>query len=326
MDDRDGRATAAAGTMTAVGQRVLGGPDVLRSHTRPRPRPGPGEVLVRVLATSLNPTDWVHRRVEGFLGPIRRDDPPRVLGWDLSGVVAEVGFGATYHDVGDPVFGLLPYPCGHGAAAEYAVAPARALARKPVTVSHAQAAAISLVGVTAWQALVETAHLRPGHRVLVHAAAGGVGHAAVQIAAGLGAHVVATAGAAHHDFVAACGACQVVDYPTTPFEDVVRDIDIVLDTVGGDYPRRSARTLRDGVGTIVSLVLDNTERITDLAGVRHRLMLVESSHDSISRIEELVADSLLAPRIEAEFPLERAAEGHRAGETGHVAGKVVLTV
>lgn len=315
----------SAATMTAVGQQRLGGPEVLETVTVARPRPGPGEVLVRVKATSLNPTDWVHRRAEGFLGPLSPGAAPRILGWDVSGIVEETGLGVTLHDVGDRVFGVLPYPRGHGAAAEYALAPARALALKPAHVSHPQAAAISLAGVTAWQALVDTAHIRPGLRVLVHAAAGGVGHAAVQIASGLGAHVVATAGPAHRDFVKACGACEVIDYTSTPFEEVAREIDIVLDCVGGDYPHRSMQTLRQEAGTIVSLVLNNTERITDVAGVRHKLMLVESDHNSICKIEELLADSILTPYIEATFPLERAADGHRLGDTGHVAGKIVLT-
>lgn len=318
-------AAGRAPTMTAVGQHRLGDPDVLELVTVPVPRPGPGEVLVRVAATSLNPTDWVHRRAEGFLGAIPAGAPPRVLGWDVSGTVESVGLGVTLHDVGDDVFGMLPYPGGHGAAAEYVVAPARALVPKPRDVPHTHAAAVSLAGVTAVQALIDTAHLRPGDRVLVHAGAGGVGHLATQLAAGHGAHVVATASRGHHDFVTECGACQVIDYTATPFEDEAHDIDVVIDCVGGDYPDRSARTLRDGRGTIVSLALNRTERLPARPGLRHKLMLVEADHYSMCTLEELLADGVLTPHLAATFPLDRAADGHRLGETGHVAGKIVLT-
>ncbi|WP_424558836.1 NADP-dependent oxidoreductase, partial [Trebonia sp.] len=168
--------------MRVIRQEVLGGPEVLRETEVPRPEPGISQVLVRVHAAGVNPTDWSHRAFPIFLGP-----PPFTLGWDVSGVVEGTGFGVTLFQPGDEVFGMLPYPHGVGSHAEYVAGPARAFARKPGNIDHVQAAALPLVALTAWQALADTARLQPGQRVLIHAAAGGVGHVAVQIAKALGA-------------------------------------------------------------------------------------------------------------------------------------------
>ena len=183
-------------TMRAISQDVLGGPEVLKEVEIERPVPKPNEVLVRVRAAGVNPTDWKHRATGGFLG-----EPPFVLGWDVSGVVEAVGIGVVAFAPGDEVFGMLPYPYGHGSHAEYVIAPVRALAPKPAAVDHTQAGALPLVSLTAWQALTEHADLRPGQRVLIHAAAGGVGHVAVQIAKARGAYVIGTASAGKHAFL-----------------------------------------------------------------------------------------------------------------------------
>ena len=177
-------------TMRAVSQHVLGGPEVLEVVEVERPAPRANEILIRVRAAGLNPTDWKHRKTGGFLG-----EPPFVLGWDVSGVVEAVGVGVARFKAGDEVFGMLSYPWGHGSHAEYVAAPARAFVHKPAAVDHVQAGALPLVALTAWQALVENADVQPGQRVLVHAAAGGVGHVAVQIAKARGAHVIGTASA-----------------------------------------------------------------------------------------------------------------------------------
>src|SRR5690625_2222622 len=228
-------------TMRAVGQESLGGPEVLVVVDTPRPTPRTNEILVRVEAASVNPTDWKHRANGGFLG-----EPPFVLGWDLSGVVEEVGIGVARFSPGDRVFGMLSYPFVHGAHAEYVTAPAAWFAPTPASLDHVQAGALPLVSLTAWQALVENADIQPGQRVLVHAAAGGVGHVAVQIAKARGAYVIGTASAAKHDFLRELGADEVVDYRDRDVEEIAHDVDAVLDTLGGDTSTRSLHTLRPG--------------------------------------------------------------------------------
>ncbi|MBA8957328.1 NADPH:quinone reductase-like Zn-dependent oxidoreductase [Actinomadura namibiensis] len=285
-----------------------------------RPVPGPGEVLVRVRAAGVNPTDWIHRATGLILG-----EPPFVLGWELSGVVEAVGLGVTIHRPGDEVFGMLKYPYGNGAHAEYAVSAARHLVRKPAGIDHVRAAAVPLAALTAWQALVDTAGLRRGQRVLVHAAAGGVGHLAVQIAKARGAYVVGTASAPKRDFVRGLGADEVVDYTAADFAEVVRDVDVVLDAVGGEYGPRSLRTLRRG-GVLVSIVNHVRDLDVDRYGVRAEEMLVETDHASMKRVAALVEAGRLRVAIDSVFPLADAARAHERGETGRVTGKVVLTV
>ncbi|WP_228001608.1 NADP-dependent oxidoreductase [Nocardia australiensis] len=311
-------------TMRALSQDILGGPEVLTEVTLPRPQPGPGEILVRVRAAGLNPTDWSHRAQPGpFL-----DEPPFVLGWDVSGEVAAVGIGVTLFAPGDEVFGMLPYPFGHGAHAEYAVGPTRAFARKPAALDHIQAAAIPLAGLTAWQALVDTAGVRAGQRVLIHAAAGGVGHLAVQIATARGAYVVGTAGAANHDFLRDLGVDEVIDYRTTDFAEHVRDIDVVLDSIDDKNSVRSLRTLRPG-GLLISL---RARGRIDLAaeaeklGVRAVRMLVEDDYAGMNALAHLVDTGRLRPTIADSFPLAEAAKAHALGETGRTVGKLVLAV
>jgi NADPH:quinone reductase-like Zn-dependent oxidoreductase len=309
-------------TMRAIRQEVLGGPEVLREVEVDRPVPGFSQILVKVRAAGLNPTDWKHRAHQIFLAP-----PPFTLGWDVSGVVEATGFGVTIFKPGDEVFGMLPYPHGVGSHAEYVTGPARAFAFKPANVDHVQAGALPLAALTAWQALNDTAHLAPGQKILIHAAAGGVGHLAVQIAKAKGAYVIGTASAANHDLVRGLGADEMIDYHAKDFAGAVSDVDVVLDTVGGDYPARSLRTIRAG-GVLVSLLPFPPQVATDAAGkgVRAQVMLVEADHAGMTAIADLVTQGKLTPVIAATFPLEDAAKAHERGETGHVAGKLVLTM
>ncbi|MFD7729344.1 NADP-dependent oxidoreductase [Kitasatospora phosalacinea] len=308
-------------TMRAISQDVLGGPEVLQLVQRPRPVPGPSQVLVRVRAAGLNPTDWKHRAAGLFLG-----QPPFVLGWDVAGTVEAVGLGVTLFAPGDEVFGMLPYPHGAGSHAEYAVGPARAFARRPASLDVVQAGALPLAALTAWQALVDTAQVRSGDRVLVHAAAGGVGHLAVQIAKSRGAHVIGTAGAAKHDFLRRIGVDEPVDYRAVDFAEAVRDVDVVLDTVGGDYQLRSLRTLRRG-GLLVSILPFPAEGLAEEAarlGVRTAMLLVEADHAGMAAVADLAERGLLRAEIAGTFPLAGAAEAHEVGDGGRVAGKLVL--
>jgi NADPH:quinone reductase-like Zn-dependent oxidoreductase len=309
-------------TMRAVSQDVLGGPEVLHEVELPRPVPGFSQILVAVHAAGLNPTDWKHRARRVFL-----PDPPFVLGFDVSGVVEAVGFGVTLFKPGDEVFGMLPYPNGFGAHAEYVTGPARAFAPKPRALTHVEAGALPLSGLTAWQALVDTAGVRPGQRVLIHAAAGGVGHLAVQLARARGAHVIGTASTANHDLVRGLGADEVIDYRTTDVAEAVRDVDVVLDPLGGESPLRSLATLRPG-GILVSLLGGSPELAERAAakGVRLALMLVEADHAGMTAIGGLAEAGGLRPTIAGTFPLAEAAKAHALGETGHTAGKLVLVV
>ncbi|WP_211977650.1 NADP-dependent oxidoreductase [Brevibacterium sp. W7.2] len=310
-------------TMRAATQHSLGGPEVLEVVDLPRPQPRTNEVLVRVRAAGLNPTDWKHRAAGRFLG-----QPPFVLGWDVSGVVEAVGVGVARFAVGDEVFGMLSYPYGHGSHAEYVAAPARVFAKKPAGLDHVEAAALPLVSLTAWQTLIDYAQLTPGQRVLIHAAAGGVGHVAVQIAKAHGAHVIGTASGKKHDLLRRLGADETIDYRTEDFTETATDIDVVLDTLGGDTAMRSLRTLTPG-GIAVSTVPvgpdDFTAEATRL-GVRALRMLVDSSHADLTAIAGLVDAGRLRPEIAATFPLEEIAAAHRLGETGRTTGKIVITM
>ncbi|MFD5652691.1 NADP-dependent oxidoreductase [Streptomyces sp. NPDC127039] len=310
-------------TMRAIGQDVLGGPEVLKEVRPERPEPRPNEVLVRVRAAGVNPTDWKHRATGGFLG-----EPPFVLGWDVSGVVESVGIGVAAFRPGDEVFGMLSYPFGHGSHAEYVTAPARTFAPKPSGIDHVQAGALPLVSLTAWQALVERAQVRPGQRVLVHAAAGGVGHAAVQIAKARGAHVIGTASAGKHEFLRSLGADETVDYRETDFAEAVKDVDVVLDTIGGDTSLRSLRVLRPG-GVVVSILpvgSDDFYEEADRLGVRAVRMLVDADRAGMEEVARLVESGKLRATIAGTFPLAEAARAHAQGETGRTTGKLVLVV
>jgi NADPH:quinone reductase-like Zn-dependent oxidoreductase len=328
-------------TMRAVSQDELGGPDVLELVTIPRPEPGVSEILIRVHAAGVNPIDGAQRQTGAFVG-----EPPFVLGWDVSGTVEAVGPGVTLYKPGDEVFGLLPFPQGHGAYAEYVVGPTRAFVPKPDRLDHSQAAAIPMVGLTAWQALVDTAHVDKGNRVLINGASGGIGHLAVQIAKARGAHVTALASAENLDFVRSLGADEAIDYKGTDFTEAVHDQDIVLDVVGGDYPARALDVLKPG-GILVSTQPSTIPPLAESAaerGIRTAGVIVEADEVGMAALADLAAAGKLVPAIAATFPLEEAraasamadvaaADGRFSLEEGgaaksgkHAPGKVVLTI
>ena len=308
--------------MRAIGQDEFGGPEVLRVLEVDRPEPGISEVLVRVHATGVNPTDLWHRTTGGLLGtPVR-------LGWDVSGVVQEVGLGVTWLHPGDEVFGMPRLPEAAGTYADYVTSPARHLARKPAGLSHVEAAGLGLAGLTAWQALVDTADVRPGQRVLIHAAAGGVGHLAVQIAKARGAYVIGTASAAKHDLVRGLGADEMVDYTAVRFEDVAADLDVVVDPIGGEYGPRSLSALRPG-GILVSLASPAEAYLADEArrqGRRAGFLLVQPDHAGLRSLAELVERGQLRVVVDSVVPLDEVAAAHERVGTGRSAGKVVLAV
>ncbi len=308
--------------MRMISQHALGGPEVLELVEAPRPAPGATEVLVRVAAAGVNPVDWKVRMRGGFLG-----DPPFTVGWDVAGVVEEVGFGVTRFSPGDRVFGMPRFPKQAAAYAEYVTSPSRQLARIPDGLGDVEAGALPLAGLTAWQALVETADVLPGQRVLVLAAAGGVGHLAVQIAKARGAYVLGTARAAKHEFLAELGVDEAIDYTNEAVEDRIRDVDVVLDLVGDESSRGALATLRDGGLYIIVPSAAGLDQLQELAGDRVHVtgILVEPDRAGMEALADLAATGALRPTIAGTFPLEEAARAHEAGETGRTAGKLVLT-
>ncbi|MFI1102120.1 NADP-dependent oxidoreductase [Streptomyces melanogenes] len=318
-----------APTMRAVTQSAFGGPEVLRVTEAPRPVPLPTEVLVRVVSAGVNPVDVKTREGHGMAGVL--GEPPFVLGWDVSGVVEEIGFGVHTLEVGDEVYGMPWFPRAAGGYAEYVTAPARQFARKPASLDHDEAAAVPLAALTAWQILVDTADVRPGRRVLVHAAAGGVGHFAVQIAKHLGAHVIATASAGKHAWLRELGADEVVDYTATRFEKELSDIDVVVDLVGDEIDSTSTRSLavlRPG-GLLVAVPSGVSQELAEKAaeaGVRARPYLVEPDGTALTTLAGLIDAGAIKVEVAAVLPLEQAAEAHRQQASGRTRGKIVLRV
>ncbi|WP_308298792.1 NADP-dependent oxidoreductase [Streptomyces sp. GESEQ-35] len=280
-------------------------------------------MLAAVHAAGVNPTDGQHRRLGLFLG-----EPPFTLGWDVSGVVEAVGLGVSLFEVGDEVFGMLPYPNGAGAYAEYVTGPVRAFAPKPAELSHAEAAALPMAGLVAWQALVDTADLRPGQRVLVLGAAGGIGHLAMQVAKARGAYVIGTASGDKCGLVRGLGADEVIDYRTADVVKEAHGIDVVLDVVGGKVRLRALDSLRPGGILVSSLPVDFDEvtaRAAEL-GVRAKNLVIEHDRSGMTGLAALAEAGRLRPHVAATFPLTEAAKAHALAESGGATGKPVLTV
>ncbi|MDQ6750663.1 MAG: NADP-dependent oxidoreductase [Actinomycetota bacterium] len=316
-------------TMRAITQRTFGGGEVLEVRDVARPEPLPTEVLVRVHAAGVNPVDWKTRSGAGMAAVL--GEPPFILGWDVSGVVEEIGFGVTTRRPGDAVFGMPWFPRAAGAYAEYVTAPARQFASKPPSVTHEQAAGVPLAALTAWQSLVDTAEVAPGQRVMITAAAGGVGHLAVQVAKHLGAYVIGTASRRNHEWLAALGADEQIDYTAVRFEEAVDDVDVVIDLVGDAHDSTSTRSLavlRDG-GLLVAVpggVSPELQAAAQARGLRVSPFLVEPDGAALRQISELIVAGEVTVEIEKTFELEAAAEAHAQGEAGRTRGKLVLRI
>jgi NADPH:quinone reductase-like Zn-dependent oxidoreductase len=310
--------------MRAVVFDTFGGPEVMYVADRPVPEPAPGEVLVRVAAAGVNPIDWIAR--EGVLGTYF-GTPPYVLGWDVSGVVHALGDGVTEFRVGDEVFGMPRFPVAGGGYAEFAAIPAAELAIKPVSIDHAHAAGVPLVGLTVLQSF-DIADLRPGQRVLIHAAAGGVGSTAVQIAKARGAYVVGTASEANHAYLRELGADEVIDYTAVAFEDAIGGMDLVLDVRGADYAMRSLRTLKPGglLFSLVSGVTPDVAAAASAAGVRTGGTAVRPDGAGMRALALRIDGGDLRTHLDHLLPLEQVVEAHTIGKSGHVRGKIVLAV
>ncbi len=307
-------------TMKTVCFYGYGGPDVLVQEEAPCPRAGGDDVLVRVHAAAINPIDWRIR--EGQFKDTLHHTLPLVPGWDVSGVVEGVGPRAVRFKVGDEIYCRSDI-LRDGAYAEFVVIREAELAAKPRSVDHVHAAALPQAGLAAWQSLFVVAGLTSGQRVLIHGAAGGVGHLAVQMAKGRGAFVVGTASPRDHGFLRKLGIDKVVDYATARFEDVVEDVDVVLDTVGGEVQDRSLKVLKRG-GILVSLVSRPSPAAAAEHGVREVLMTTEPNAEQLGEISKLVDSGSLQVRVETVLPLSEAKKGQELSRRGHMHGKVVL--
>lgn len=306
--------------MKAVYIARHGGPEVLQYGDLPDPIPQPGKILVDNHSVSVNGADWKVRTGDGY----RVSEFPYVLGRDFSGVVSSVGEGVTDLRVGDPVFGVCDVG-QEGAYAEKLAIKASIVAKKPESLSHAEAAALALTGLTALVSIEDTLALRPGETILIQGGAGGVASAAIQIAKHIGARVITTASAANLDYVRGLGADQVIDYRAQDFVTAVSDCDAVFDTVGGDVAQRSFRVLKPG-GRAAFIASGAQAPTPDRDDVRALRPKVGRSRAHLERIVDLLqAGALRAPAIRT-FPLSEAAAAHRISEARHLRGKLVLEV
>lgn len=309
-------------TMKAIRIHKYGGPGELQYEEAPRPEPGHGEVLVQVHATSVNPVDWKIR--EGYLKERLGLRLPMIPGWDFSGTIQEVGPGVRRFKQGDDVFGR-PDMGRDGSYAEYIVVRESEIALKPKSIDDVHAAAIPLTGLTAWQALFDTAKLEAGQTVLIHGASGGVGSFAVQLAKWKGAHVIGTASSYNQEFLKDLGVDQAIDYVTQRFEIIVHDVDVVLDTRGGDTQNRSWQVLKKG-GILVSIISPPSEEQAKLIGVRCAHVFVQPDSVELEELSKLVDSGKIKPYVETVLPLTEAKRAHEMSQTGHTRGKIVLTI
>ncbi len=317
--------------MKAVRIHEFGGVDVLKYEEVERPEPRAGEVLVRVRAAGVNPVDYVSRQ---FAVPLTTGAEtarlPYILGWDIAGTVVALGEGVTQFAVGDEVYGMPRFPQEAGAYAEYVAAPAPELARKPRNLSFEEAAAVPLAALTAWQSLFDIAHLQAGQSVLISGGSGGVGHYAIQLAKAKGAKVLTTTSTRNVEFVKGLGADVVIDYTQQAVRDVVRDVDVVLDTVGEQVLEESFEVVKPG-GYVVCLpghkgVRERGNELATRYGVTFDVPLVHPSGEQMAELTRLFEAGKLTSHVSATFPLQNAGEAHKQVESGHTRGKVVLTI
>jgi NADPH:quinone reductase-like Zn-dependent oxidoreductase len=310
--------------MKAVRVHSYGGPEVLRFEDAPRPTPGPGEVLIKAHAASVNPIDWKVRA--GYMKDFIPLPLPFTPGWDVSGVVEAVGSGVTQFKKDDEVYARPNIMHdGYGGYAEYAVAKETETALKPKSIDHVQAATIPVAAVTAWRALFDTAGLEKGQRVLIHGAAGGVGSFAVQLAKWKGAHVIGTASAKNQTFLRELGADEPIDYENSRFDDVVQDVDVVLDPIGGETQKRSWKVLKKG-GILVSIVAPPSTEEATKHGVRSAFISANADTSVLREIARVIDSGKLKPIVETVLPLSEARKAHELNESGHARGKIVLKV
>jgi NADPH:quinone reductase-like Zn-dependent oxidoreductase len=331
-------------TMKAIQLHEFGGPEVLKYEDAPKPELKSGEVLIRVHAVALNPPDWYLRDGYRMLPPEWQPSVtfPLILGTDVSGIVAAIAPDVQGFTVGEEVFGMVRFPSvGESRGyAEYVAAPASDIAHKPAAISHVHAAGAAMSGLTVWQYLLELGHSEPnpfqsephhpvplaGKRVLVNGAAGGVGHLAVQLAKWQGAYVIAVASGTHEVLMRELGADEFIDYTQTQAEDVVQELDLVLDTLGGPTTSRFLRTLKRGGALFPVFIGFAAAEEANQRGITVSATQVRSSGQQLTELARLLQDGTVRVVIDSTFPLAEARQAHERVIRGHIQGKVVLTV
>lgn len=306
--------------MKAIVVHEYGGPEVLKYEDAPRPTPKDDEILVRVIAAGVNPVDRVARSEKQFV----HINLPAIPGYDVAGVVENTGAKVKKFKTGDQIYAYmaLDKPGGY---AEYAVATEREAALKPKSLTFVEAAAVPLVAETAWQALIDTAKLSAGQTVLIHGGSGGVGSFAIQIAKARGAKVIATASTANQDLLRQLGADVAIDYTKQKFEDVAKEVDVVLDSVGKDTLARSYGVVKKG-GFVVSIVGDPDRAELEKHGIHGASISVAPNADELAEIGKLIDQRKIKVIVSQTFPLSEAAEAQEQVATGHTRGKIVLKV
>jgi len=307
--------------MRAIVIHAYGGPEVMKLENVARPEPAEDEVLIRVVAASMNPVDVAIRK--GYLAKLVGNFP-LILGMDAAGIVEKVGNKVTKYKAGDPVFAFFTLK-DEGGYAEFVTAKEDELSPKPGSVSFAPAAGAGAAGATAWEALIDTANLRPGQTVLIHGGSGGVGHLAVQIAKAKGAKVLATASTANQEFLRQMGADVAIDYTRTKFEDVAKDVDVVLDTVGRDTLERSYGVVKRG-GIIVSIVDEPKPAALETHGIRGVTLRCTPKAGVLEELSKLMEAKKLTPVISQTFPMTQVVQAQDQIATGHTRGKIVLNI
>jgi len=309
-------------TMKAVVIHEYGGPEVLKYEDVPQPEPKQDQLRIHVIAAGVNPVDGMIR--SGMFDKEGRRAFPVILGGDISGVVEKVGSNITKFKSGDPVFAYVSLD-NSGGYAQYAVVTEREAAPKPKSLTYVEAAAVPIVALTAWQALIDTAKLKAGQTVLIHGGSGGVGSFAIQIAKAHGAKVIATASAANQELLKQLGADVAIDYTKQNFENVAKDVDVVLDSIGKDTLARSYGVVKKG-GIIVSLVARPDPAELEKHGIRGEALSVDPNSDELSEIGKLIDEKKINVIVSQTFPLSEARKAQEQVATGHTRGKIVLKV
>ena len=303
------------------------GPDGLQLSEVDTPRPGQGEVLIEVHALSLNPVDFKVARGKALYGSLK-DEQPLIPGWDVAGRIKEVGEGVGELVAGQNVFGMVNFP-GHGQAyAEYVVAPANQLAVIPDNIDFQQAAASTLAALTAWQNLIDIAGVKEGQRVLVHAAGGGVGHFAVQLAKERGAYVIGTGSGSKQDFIRELGADEAFNYETGKFEDELGPVDVVLESLDPEHLQRSLTVVKPGgkLLTIAAGLSDQLQERAEFKSVDLYHHLVQSNGQHMQALAERLADGRLKPHVSKTYAFANLPDAMRELEEGSTRGKIIVEV
>src|SRR5712692_9771205 len=316
------RAQSSGPMMKAIVMHNYGGPGVLRFEDVPRPEPKESEILVRVVATGVNPVDGMVRA--GMFAKYAKTPFPMIPGYDIAGIVEKTGTKIAKFKKGDSIYAYISLKDGGGYAA-YAVATEGEASPKPKSLTYVEAAAVPVVALTAWQALVDTAKLSVGQTVLIHGGSGGVGTFAIQIAKARGAKVIATASTANQDALKQLGVDQPIDYTTTKFEDVVKDVDVVLNCVRADALGRSYGVVKKG-GTIVSITDEPDQTECAKHGIRGTRLGAHPDSKVLEELTKLIEARKMTPIVSQTFPLADASKAHQQIETHHTLGKIVLKV